>query len=359
MATSYFMLKLLKRKHKKAALIADEQTTKDKRGDYINKNIISNQCRICLKIGEIPIYSADSSFNVAEAIQIFGGIKICPADSFPKYLCKSCYSLLDGAVMFRKSALQTDEYLNQVTTKNEDFFDDVDNSCVSGENEIKFEKIKLFKCKTCKVSFKSWEDYTSHRNFKHKNVRIQCPICYRLLTPSLYKKHLVRHESTSHLICEVCGKLYRKDNLIRHLQLHSYELPFRCELCPYRGRFLESLKTHMHTHTGYKPFHCEKCNIRFLTRSNLKRHLMTHKQDKPFKCVECNRGFYVKKDMEVHFRSDHAGIKDFGCKLCGNKYGTRKSLMRHELRVHKRIKMAKGRTPLYLQPEYINCNRTK
>ncbi|KAJ0170772.1 hypothetical protein K1T71_013544 [Dendrolimus kikuchii] len=361
MATSYFILKMLKRKRKKSAIITrDEAQYKEGTDNTCVIKSKTYQCRICLNIGEIPIYSADNFFNVAEAIQTFGGIKLCHKDAFPKHLCKACFSLLKGAITFRKSALQTDELLKQVPAA-KDYTSDDDMYHVSDENDTQHnhEKLKQFKCKTCKISFKSWEDYSNHRNSNHRNVRIQCPICYRLLTVSLYKKHLARHESASHLVCEVCGKLYRKDNLIRHLQLHSYELPFHCQVCPYRGRFLESLKIHMHTHTGYKPFACDKCNLRFLTRSNLNRHLLTHKQEKPFKCVECNRGFYTKRDMEVHFKGDHAGIKDFGCRLCGNKYGTRKSLMRHELRVHKRLKMAKGRIPLYLQAEYMSHNEIK
>ncbi|CAK1594604.1 unnamed protein product [Parnassius mnemosyne] len=45
-------------------------------------------------------------------------------------------------------------------------------------------------------------------------------------------------------------------------------------------------------------------------------------------------------------------IKDFACRICENRFGTRKALLRHEIRAHKRSKMAKGRLPLYLQAEY-------
>ncbi|CAH0721205.1 unnamed protein product, partial [Brenthis ino] len=167
-----------------------------------------------------------------------------------------------------------------------------------------------------------------HNNSKlHRSVRIQCRVCYGLFTAQLYEKHLASHRSTSHLICD-------------------------CKRCPYRGRSLESLKIHMHRHTGQKPFECEKCNSRFLTRSNLNRHFLTHSKQKSFKCIACARCFYTKHDMNIHFVSEHSGIKEFECKLCGNKYGSRKALMRHELRVHKRQKLAKGRMPLYLQAEY-------
>lgn len=349
MSSSYFMLKMLRSKHKRKCQYFNEKlksTKQESVSDTTKFNLYI--CRVCLKDGSIPIYSVGNSFDVAEAVQTFGGIKLGRKDSLPKHLCDICYSLLQGAVKFRESALQSDEFLNKVPNVSIDIINE-DNDNLTDTNDVKIEI-----CKPKKLISKTYSSYRKSK--QHSNVRIECPICHGLLTASLYKKHLARHESASHLVCEVCGKLYRKDNLIRHLQLHSYELPFQCQLCPYRGRFLESLKTHMHTHTGYKPFSCDNCNLRFLTRSNLNRHLLTHKQEKPFKCVECNRGFYTQRDMDVHFKGDHVGIKDFGCRLCGNKYSTRKALMRHELRVHKRVKMAKGRMPLYLQAEYIKNN---
>ncbi|KAM3959823.1 uncharacterized protein ACR2FA_006106 [Aphomia sociella] len=302
----------------------------------------------------MPIFSSQDKLDVSQAIRIFGDIDLSEQDEYPKYLCNSCHSLLQGAVIFRKTAKNSDTFLRQMTTLPElDISDQYDNN----ENETNIHNIeselKLYKCDTCNIRCSTNDEYIAHKNSKqHRKVRIQCSICFRLLTAQLYHKHLERHQSASHLICDVCGKLYRKDNLFRHLQLHSFDLPFQCQICPYRGRFLESLKIHMRTHTGDKPFSCDKCELRFLTRSNLNRHLLTHRKERPYKCIECSRGFYTKHDMDVHFKSDHAGIKDFGCRICGNKYGTRKALMRHELRVHKRDKMAKGRMPLYLQAEY-------
>ncbi|XP_059045466.1 gastrula zinc finger protein XlCGF17.1-like [Achroia grisella] len=351
MASAYFIMKIIRRKRQKA-LRKQLSTIKIDKEFELNKNKDFQKCRICLNKGNIPIFSSQE--DISQDIRIFGDIDISEYDEYPKYLCNSCHSLLQGAIIFRKSAKDSDRFL-----RNSSNFSDEQssNTFLGDENGAKDIINELspdsYNCKTCNIKYSTKEEYLLHKNSKqHRNVRIQCSICYRLLTVQLYNKHLERHQSASHLICEVCGKLYRKDNLFRHLQLHSFDLPFKCQMCPYRGRFLESLKIHMRTHTGDKPFSCDKCELRFLTRSNLNRHLLTHKKDRPYKCMECGRGFYTKHDMGAHFKSDHAGIKDFGCKLCGNKYGTRKALMRHELRVHKRDKMAKGRMPLYLQAEY-------
>ncbi|KAL0861014.1 hypothetical protein ABMA27_009539 [Loxostege sticticalis] len=360
MATSYFFLRSLKRKRQEKQ---NEQPRKCQTGISLpDCKDEQNKCRICLKEGSVPIYTPQNSpdSDLSEAIRTFGDIEISEGDEYPKHLCDACHSLLQGAILFRKTAKETEAILQQTTVENELPVELEAEQSVSesGDQECPQyipKKLTPNVCKVCKLTFETHKEYLAHKSSKrHRNVRIQCSICYGLLTPQLYKKHLARHESASHLICDVCGKLYRKDNLVRHMQLHSFELPHQCQICPYRGRFVESLKIHMRTHTGDKPFSCDKCQLRFLTRSNLNRHLLTHKKDRPFKCVECGRGFYTQKDMDVHFKSDHAGIKDFGCRMCGNKYGTRKALMRHELRVHKRDKMAKGRMPLYLRTEYRN-----
>ncbi|XP_048001762.1 gastrula zinc finger protein XlCGF17.1-like [Leguminivora glycinivorella] len=364
MASTYYILKLLQKKrmarklrnHSNRNLINSTQTIKDNTSSDIFR------CRVCLKEGRIPIFGDESCRDISEDISLFGDIVITKEDSHPQYLCDACNALLDAAILFRRTAKESETLLMKGLENKTDAPFDVDNYDHeinsdevphNDEYETQLQPVKSYTCKLCKKSFRTSEEYSRHRSSReHKNVRIQCSICNRLLTAQLYKKHLARHQTASHLICEVCGKLYRKDNLIRHLQLHSFDLPFQCQVCPYRGRFIESLRIHMRTHTGDKPFSCDKCELRFLTRSNLNRHLLTHRKERPFKCTECGRGFYTKCDMDVHFKSDHVGIKDFGCRMCGSKYGTRKALMRHELRVHKRDKMAKGRVPLYLQSGY-------
>lgn len=356
MATSYFFLKAIKRKRQKN--IQKHDIVNEVSNSKNPEQVENYKCRTCLKDGSVPIYGSENSHEISEAVKIFGDIDITENDEFPKHLCDYCHSLLQGAILFRKLAKDAEARLLQSSFQSElqtemsphEACSDTGNGF---EDESSPKEVTSYKCKLCKLTFQTHKEFMLHKNSKkHKNVRIQCPICFGLLTAQLYKKHLVRHESASHLICDVCGKLYRKDNLVRHMQLHSFDLPYQCQMCPYRGRFMESLKIHIRTHTGDKPFSCDKCQLRFLTRSNLNRHLLTHKKDRPFKCTECGRGFYTQRDMDVHFKSDHAGIKDFGCRMCGNKYGTRKALMRHELRVHKRDKMAKGRMPLYLQAEY-------
>lgn len=318
--SSYIFLKLLRKKRNVKLSQKERQNSQSPSNSVHGDNI----CRICLKEGYQYIFSSKNTFNIQDAIKTITGIEICETDSYPKCVCSNCFALLQGAVTFRNTAIDSDKLLHQAVTA--DF--QIDNA--NDEDSNQSEEMPL-------VAYK-----------EKKKLRIQCNLCKAIIRSDSYQKHLMRHQSATHLVCEVCGKLYRKDNLIRHLQLHSDYLPHVCQICPYRGRFYESLKIHLRTHSGDKPFSCDKCSLRFLTRSNLNRHLLTHKKEKPFKCLECSRSFYLKRDMEAHFKADHTGVKDFVCDACGNKYGTKKALMRHELRVHKRDKMTKGRTPLYL-----------
>lgn len=349
MTTSYVLQILKKNRTKKRKLMEMVNHPKTEKKDPFGQENV-NACRICLKTGIISIYSSNMLFNAEEAIKKLGDIEIQKDDNYPKHLCETCHSLLSSAVLFRNLAQESDRILRH-TNRLSEIEDESDFSHVEPEN--------IHRCGTCDLTFNTVKEYSTHKASKHhKNVRIQCPVCHRLITTKLYKNHQKRHASASHLVCEVCGKLYRKDNLIRHLQLHTHDLPFQCQLCPYRGRFLESLKIHMRIHSGEKPFPCDQCEVQFATRSNLNRHLLTHRKEKPHKCVECGRSFYTQRDLDGHSKSDHSGVNEFCCKLCGNKYSTRKALMRHELRVHKRVKMAKGRMPLYLQAEYRKTGET-
>lgn len=350
MSTSYFMLRFINKRQKTNYENKTEKLLRHAKPivSCENENVI--QCRICLKVGTISIYSSKLPFDVQDAIRTFGDIDLEEDDSYPKHLCETCHSLLIGAIAFRKSAKESDKILRHTRVEDAkappDVEDDISNN--SAENTE-----NSYICETCKLGFSALKDYSAHKSSKlHKNARIQCPICHRLFTPHLYKNHALWHQSASHIVCEVCGKLYRKDNLDRHLQLHSYTLPFQCQVCPYKGRVVESLRIHMRTHSGEKPFSCDKCEHQSITRSNLNRHLLTHRKEKPHKCIECSRAFYTKRELAVHFKEDHTGMKDFGCRICGNKYSNRKAQMRHELRVHKRDKMPPGRMPLYLQAEY-------
>lgn len=313
-----------------------------------------NICRICLKEGTMPIYGSQVAEDIPEAINTFGGIDVNIDDPHPKFLCHTCKSLLQGAILFRKTAQQSDEILKKPPI--EEFSDDnvsTDNYDDNTLDNDKAKKQEEHHCKKCDISFDSFKELEEHRmSDEHENKRHMCPYCHKTYAPLYFKKHLALHTKGTSYVCDVCGKKFvMQGHFTRHRLTHFYKLPYKCSLCPYKGRFKESLKMHMRSHTGERPYPCTECPARFINKSNLNKHLLTHKEEPDFKCDTCSKRFYTKRELELHFKVDHTGVKDHICKICDKAFGYRKQLMKHELKVHNRAKLRSGRMPLYLKVE--------
>ncbi|XP_013185051.2 zinc finger protein 267 [Amyelois transitella] len=312
-------------------------------------------CRVCLKEGDVPIYGENSQEDLSEALNIFGGIAVLKEDPYPKFLCNSCNSLLQGAIILRKTAQQSDEYLKMPVKKQCIITEEEDPSYLA-DDHLSFDEMDkqqedaIFHCNKCDLDFPTIKEYTDHMlSQEHENMRHKCPICNKTYASLYLKTHLRLHKREAPYMCDICGKKFiMQGQFTRHRLTHFYNLPFKCPLCPYRGRFTESLKMHMRSHTGEKPYQCSQCAHRFVNKSNLNKHLLTHKGEHDFVCASCGRGFYTKRDLELHLKVDHAGIKDHLCNICGKAFGYRKQMMKHQLKVHKREKLRSGRTPLYL-----------
>ncbi|XP_026729075.1 gastrula zinc finger protein XlCGF17.1-like [Trichoplusia ni] len=317
-----------------------------------NEHDEDNICRVCLKEGSIPIYGSGAAENILESLITFGGIEVKIDDNYPKFLCQPCNALLQGAILFRKTAQESDELLKRPPEEppitEVEFLENDDNF---SEYERKIKSHRTYRCKKCVLTFDSFKDYTEHRlSEEHENMRVTCPVCNNSYTALYFKKHLALHNQEPSHICDICGKNFlMQGQFTRHRLTHFYKLPFKCSLCPYKGRFRESLKMHMRTHTGEKPYQCTQCPSRFINKSNLNKHVLTHKGEHEFKCDFCGRGFYTHRELDLHYQVDHIGIKDHVCNICGKAFGYRKQMMKHQLKVHKREKLKSGRMPLYLK----------
>ncbi|CAH0401658.1 unnamed protein product [Chilo suppressalis] len=344
-----------------------------RRSKRSHRNFKENSCRVCLKEGDIPIYGDQATDDIPRALSTLAGIEIDEEDTYPKYLCHSCHALLQGAILLRKTAQQSQKVLkksskrvlppsspiNPETSKESntlsDLGDDLDDNtldCDEGEEEK-----KNYFCSRCDIAFASLKEYCDHRlSEDHENKRITCPVCNKSYSAMYYKKHMAIHQPDCPYMCDICGKKFIiQGQFSRHRLTHFFKLPYKCGLCPYRGRFTESLKMHMRIHTGEKPYQCSECAARFVSKSNLNKHMYTHK-DHDFKCESCGRGFYTKRNLEMHIKVDHVGIRDHLCNICGKAFGYRKQMMKHQLKVHKRQKLRSGRMPLYLQVEKMGEN---
>ncbi|VVC92985.1 unnamed protein product [Leptidea sinapis] len=314
-------------------------------------------CRVCLKDGEIPIYGNHEYTDISEDLRIFADIEIIKSCNLPTHLCQACYSLLQGAMLLRKTAQKSDNILHGVDVEQSDSDHNMDNDDTFYEFHTKAEEpvaeVREYSCRTCELSFCSFKEYDEHLlSEEHENMRRTCPVCNKSYSAIYFKRHVALHNVEHPYMCDICGKKFNiRGQFTRHRVTHFIELPFKCSLCPYRGRFSESLKMHMRSHTGEKPYQCSQCPSRFVSKSNLNKHALTHKGEHDFKCESCSRGFYTKRELELHYKVDHTGIKEHVCNMCGKAFGHRKQMMKHQLKVHKRQKLRSGRMPLYLQAE--------
>lgn len=312
-----------------------------------------NICRVCLQEGNIPIYGNEEFEDVSEALSTFGDITVSSDDEYTKFLCQSCYEFLQEAIKFRKKAKESQDTLRWPVS---DVDDNTDNPDYTSRKYVRRKEQSNLECKKCDISFKSRKEYREHKSSKeHKNARRKCPICNKLYASVYLSTHLLLHKTERPHMCDVCGRKFALQGPFkRHRLTHFYSLPFKCTLCPYKGRFSESLKSHMRSHTGEKPYQCSHCPLRFVNVSNLNRHVVTHTRNYNYKCDACGKGFHTKGDMALHFKVEHAGIKDHVCDMCGKAFGYRKQMMQHQVIVHKREKLRSGRMPIYLQVESQN-----
>lgn len=315
------------------------------------QNISEKKCRICLKDGTLPIYN-DQGPDISEDICNFGDIQISKDDEHPKFLCDSCHKLLDAAILFRKTAKTSDEFLRNASAKSQKKFNNVRDLETVKKNPITSSASVLQNFSSVESDNDLLSDNSNPERSKKKIPKVQCKICFKIITKAYYKEHYALHDqSVAKYVCDICGKSFRQRCSYRnHYFIHSSEFPYKCTICQYRGRHSGLLKTHMRAHIGDYRYMCTECPARFLTKSNLNKHTLKHKEPM-FKCDACQRAFHSKLILQRHYEADHLGIKNHICNVCGKAFGYRKAMMRHQIDVHKREKKLSGRTPAYIEAE--------
>ena len=121
-----------------------------------------------------------------------------------------------------------------------------------------------------------------------------------------------------------------------------------CQRCGASSPHRQFRQSHRFVHTGRRPFHCVYCQRQFVRKDLLKIHEMMHHpqesgQDirqilKKYQCSFCPKAFMYQSHLEEH-RVVHTGERNHHCSDCGKRFPLKKTLLRHQRRIHNGDKM--------------------
>ncbi|KAM9353451.1 uncharacterized protein ABDE67_005824 [Symphorus nematophorus] len=132
--------------------------------------------------------------------------------------------------------------------------------------------------------------------------------------------------------CNICDlQLSSEFKLQDHMNLHTGARPYCCAECGKRFCQNYNYRIHLRTHAKAKVdrLQCRVCRMSFASEEDLKDHLSkTHFEDKFYECDLCKRVFTNLQACEYHVKS-HKPLLNVVCEVCGCKFASQKSLVRH------------------------------
>ena len=225
---------------------------------------------------------------------------------------------------------------------------------------------KEVSCPLCQNILSSERSLLSHTRFVHeRSERYQCKTCEKLLSSSLaLKGHNLRHENFHNFICVVCDKKFsQKVHLKSHMLLHSGTKPHKCPFCA--NTYVDKNRMQDHIHNLHEEakldnFKCDNCQKLFkyriapshkivcetldysdtqivcrlcgekLTSISVKDHWKLHSNKiQSLKCSFCEKVFIQPVHKRAHEKSVHHKIKEFGCKICPQRFAKSPSVEAH------------------------------
>ncbi|KAM9004637.1 zinc finger protein 436 isoform X1 [Sarcophilus harrisii] len=195
-----------------------------------------------------------------------------------------------------------------------------------------------YSCGQCGRSFRHGSHLARHRRTHLPDPPYRCGQCGKGFSQSSgLLQHATVHTGERPYICAVCGRGFgRHPSLIRHQKSHSGERPFPCPECGKRFTQSANLARHLRTHTGETPYLCRECGRGFSQHPRLVAHRKTHHTGPPpppppvHSCADCGLLFPQALALVRHQAAHHGGEKPFHCTQCGEGFGHRSNLRRHQ-----------------------------
>ncbi|XP_023317964.1 zinc finger protein 62-like isoform X2 [Trichogramma pretiosum] len=211
------------------------------------------------------------------------------------------------------------------------------------------DKNVTFICSHCCKEYDFFDSLRYHIEQKvcKRNIVYKCKLCD--FTTKI-ENSLQKHVNCHRLRCSSCGKTYKKEQWLRvHKKYCGKQPNLSCEHCPYRTKFIGSLRTHLMKHekininndyniivendqkmisklfcdvcknvTTYeeniKYKNCEKCDVRL-----------------DFYCTKCKNQYKNLRSIAHHLKIEcEPKVKLNECKKCGKIAKTLNSLKMHE-----------------------------
>ena len=152
-------------------------------------------------------------------------------------------------------------------------------------------------------------------------------------------ENLLQSADPEDFTCKVCKKkLSSKDHLRNHLKAkHFGKTDYQYGQCQKYYSDASSLKVHQKSHDpNAKRFPCGQCQKVFTTQSRLTEHLPVH-GSKQHVCQFCGKkSFKHLKRVREHEETcpSNPEAKQFHCRICKKKLGSKRALQRHMKALH-------------------------
>ncbi|KAJ8709756.1 hypothetical protein PYW08_009760 [Mythimna loreyi] len=327
---------------------------------------LPEKCRICLDDGEIPIFGPN---DISEDVTEFGKIKISKEDNLPQYLCQGCSTLLEAAILFRKTAIQSDEVLkrrNYVDSGTED-------SDCKQEDEIYIKKEYLeFNCSSDTDDDLDDFDRLKRNNFSDDEATNYNPTISEADTQDSYdNKHF---QSDLPQVKQEEGSINGADNeaimiIVSNKDKANQEQDEDENSYIDSDNDVETTKPNEQSFTNILPHQkeCEVCHS-IVSKSEYKAHFKEHRKkykekfDKKYCKIECEfcgkqvSKSYLKFHMKIHGTPEEQAERLVECAICNKTFNMR-YYSDHVKRMHptKQDKKQNGNSNEAPSPTFNKC----